>query len=55
MGAISRNRIFRQVPSSWGIPRLLPKARYWGVRLDTAAVSPTAVRERRTEYTGMMS
>ena len=33
----------------------MPKARYWGVRLDTAAVSPTAVRERRTEYTGMMS
>ena len=28
---------------------------YWEDRLDTAAVSPTAVRERRTENTGMIS
>ena len=36
-------------------PRLFSQARYWEVRLDTAAVSPTAVRDSSTEKAGITS
>ena len=54
-GRRSRKNPFRQVDSVWAAPRPLPRARCWAVRLEAAAVSPTAVRDRITENTGMTS
>ena len=45
----------RQEPTIWAAPRLFSQARYWEVRLDTAAVSPTAVRDSSTEKAGITS
>ena len=54
-GSRRRKKIFRQAAMVWSAARRLPRARCWEVRLDTAEVSPTAVRDRSTEYTGITS
>ena len=54
-GRSRRKKIFRQVDRVWSAALRLPRARCWEVRLDTAEVSPTAVRDIITELTGMTS
>ena len=54
-GSSTSRNSFRQALRAWSAPREFPRARYWAVRLDTAAVSPTAVRDSTTAYMGMSS
>ena len=54
-GRSSRKNSLKQVAMVWSAALRLPRARCWEVRLDTAEVSPTAVRAISTEFTGMIS
>ena len=54
-GKISSMSHRRQELTICAAPRLFSQARYWEVRLDTAAVNPTAVRDNSTEKAGITS
>ena len=49
------SRMPSQISSSYYGPLRLPRARYWELRLDMAAVSPTAVRDSSTEHMQMVN